>query len=321
MSARVPIHELCIGVIFGGPSGERRVSIESGRNIARALQTAGCRIRRLLIYDADDAARQIDATPLDLAFLALHGEFGEDGGIQRLLDERGIPYTGSDAEVSRLCMDKASTKTVLRAHRLPVCEDLLLNGPDARSDAFFALAHFGLPLVVKPNSAGSSLGVSIVRSNDQFRPALNRAFSECRQVLIEPYIAGRELTVALVDGAPLPVVEVVSKSGFYDYEAKYEDDATEYHCPAKLSLRDTLRVHQLAARAWNALGCRDVGRLDMILPAPGADPMIIEMNTIPGCTSHSLLPKAAAAAGISFPTLCCQLAAATWQRARKRMAS
>jgi D-alanine-D-alanine ligase len=294
-----------IGVIYGGPSVERPVSLESGEAVAAGLETlGGYDVVRLNVADAEDTAAQLDRQALDAAFIALHGEFGEDGGVQTLLEERAIPYTGSEADSSHLCIDKSRTKRVAHAAGLPTPDWIDAGREDPRQQTRQDAEAIGYPLVVKPNKAGSSLGISIVNEPAQLDAALDLAFALDESVLMEAFIEGSELTVSILGGRALPVIQVSSRRAFYDYKAKYLDSTTRYQCPAPLAPHVYRSVGCIAELAFQRLHCRDLARIDFMLPHGGQLPYLIEANTIPGFTSHSLLPKAAWAAGKNFPELC-----------------
>ncbi len=290
-----------VAVLMGGFGGEREVSLKSGRAVLQGLREAG---HEAIPYDVTDPALPglEDMLP-DAAFVALHGAYGEDGGVQQMLDGMGIPYTGSDAEASRLGMDKLSSKRLFVRHSVPTA-DYFVVGPrdDLRTAAGNAQA-FGYPFVCKPACSGSSLGISIVRSPRQLREALGAARAEGDSVLVERYVRGREFTIGVLDGEALPMVELVVGREFFDYEAKYEDASTDYVTPVSLLHTVYRRATDAAVRAYNALGCRHVARVDLLY---GYDNglYVLEVNTIPGFTPRSLLPMAAAEAGIPFAQLC-----------------
>lgn len=297
-----------IAVLCGGPGVERDVSLQSGACVTEALLAAGLHAEKHVVSGDPGDIVNLDA---DLAFLALHGEFGEDGTVQRLLEERGLPYTGSDPATSALAMDKHAAKRVFAKHDIPTPAGVLLRMGDtpARCVEEAGLAY---PVVVKPNSRGSSVGVQIVRAPDSLAEAVAAARAIDDAVLVETFLAAREMTVGLLGGTMLPVVELRTGREFYDFEAKYLSDATEYICPAPLDAGEAERIKEVAKRAVDALGIRDMGRVDILLA--GDVPYVLEINTIPGMTSHSLLPKAGAAAGWSFPELCRRIAELAWTR-------
>ncbi len=303
------------GVIYGGPSGERAVSMQSGAAIASALEQGGHRVMRLPVANAADAARKLDRAAIDVAFIALHGTFGEDGGIQTLLQERALPYTGCGVSASRLCMDKAETKRTLASLGLPTPPWAVVTSIHTQDHVHDEAERLGYPVVVKPNRSGSSLGVSIVTAPARLTAALAKAFRHDTTALIEAAVTGSELTVGILDGNPLPVVQIVSDRSFFDYDAKYRDQHTRYLCPAPLDRATREAARGIAEMIFQLLQCRDLARIDMLLPAGSRLPQVIDVNTIPGFTDHSLFPKAAQAAGIGFTDLCRRIAAAALARA------
>ena len=300
-----------IAVLMGGVSNERPISFKSGAAVAAALSEAGHQV--IPVDITARSLRPIETVAPDLAFNALHGEFGEDGQIQALLEQRGIPYTGSGPEASRMGMDKVASKRAFVCHAVPTADYVLLEGATRPSRGADLASQLGYPLVCKPACGGSSLGVSIVRSASQLAVAVELAAqaepaSADRRVILERYVHGREFTVGILDGLPLPVVEICSRRGFFDYEAKYNDERTEYVVP--VSLQETLyrNTQEAAVGAYRALGCRHLARVDMIYGFDGRL-NVLEVNTIPGFTPRSLLPMAARYAGIEFGDLCGRMVA------------
>jgi len=288
-------------VLMGGIGGEREVSLNSGRAVAAALGKAG---HEVIPYEVDepDLAGLKRHRP-DAVFVALHGPFGEDGGAQQMLEEMGLPYTGSGPRASGFGMNKLASKRLFVRHAVPTA-DYLTVGPERDATAFAEqAAAFGYPLVCKPVAGGSSLGVSIVRRAAQLPHALHEARRHGDTVLVERYVRGRELTVGILDGRPLPIIELIVQNEFFDYKAKYEDGATRYITPVALLPTLYRKATDAAVRAYRALGCRHVARVDMLYGYDGTL-TVLEVNTIPGFTPRSLLPKAAAEAGIQFPELC-----------------
>ena len=281
---------LNIGVFRGGVSAEREVSLESGAAVVKALRSRGYRVTDVDIRsDEDEYIRQvIDGHGIDLVFIALHGEFGEDGQLQRILDDMKIPYTGSGPEASAAAMDKRETHRILEAAGI-------------RMPAVYTPDTIQFPAVVKPPASGSSVGVRVVNSQGELDAAVGA--NNHSPLLIEQYIKGRELTVGILDSKPLPVVEIVAAHGFYDYASKYEDNRTRFIVPAEMDSGVYDMVQDTAKRVFEALGCRHLGRVDILLDA-GNTPWVLELNSIPGFTSHSLLPLAARNAGLSFEDLC-----------------
>jgi len=303
-----------IAVLYGGVSEERQVSLSSGKAVAGALGSRGHRVILVDIQDRD--ASDLDYLDVDVAFIALHGEFGEDGQIQELLDRMGVPYTGSGPEASRIAMDKVETKRLLMAHEVPTPAFREI-GEGYDPDGARAWAEeLGLPVVVKPATQGSSIGVTIVSDIDELRPALESALKFGPRAIIEKYITGREITVGLYNDHALPLIELRPSREFYDYVAKYEDHGTRYIIDTDLPVSLQLAAQDIAEATHDALGCSFFSRVDMIV-GPEGQPMVLEANTIPGFTPRSLLPKAARAVGIEFPELCEAIVVAAYRRSVK----
>jgi D-alanine--D-alanine ligase len=309
-----PTHrDLKVGVLMGGTSTEREVSFKSGAAIATALEQVGFNVVRVEL-NADElpaATRQCQ-----VVFPALHGGFGENGGIQQLLEDARLPYVGSDPATSRTIMDKEATKVVLRRAKLPVARGGVVTSVSAALPA-----GLSLPVIVKPNCGGSSVGLTLVQALDQWPDALRKVFQHEPGALVEEYLTGPELTVGLVDGEPLPPVEIVPPAKIYDYDAKYTyaQGKTEYFCPPKsLTPAQSDELMELGRRAYRALSVRDLVRVDLMLDTPGGKPRILEANSIPGFTGTSLLPKSAKQAGISFEQLCTHLVLTALVRGAKR---
>ncbi len=308
---------LTISVVMGGPSAEHDISLKSGHGIAAALRQRGYRVEDVTIPNdltfaqATAYARLalVEGTP-DVAFVALHGSFGEDGTIQRLCEELGVCYTGSDSGASALGLDKIASRRRFEHYRLqvPPWRVITPRGPMAR-----ALGELQLPVVVKPSNQGSSIGVSIVTRADELPRAIAEAGRYDSHVLLEAYIRGRELTVGIVGEEALPVIEIQPATPFFDFTAKYTPGQTIYIVPAKLPEAIAARVQTAALRAHRALGCRDFSRVDLILNQQ-QEPVILEVNTIPGFTATSLLPKAAACVGMSYDALCERLVQMAYAR-------
>lgn len=304
-----------IGVLMGGCSSEREISLRSGAAILEALRQSGCRVSQVEIFSADeDAVRQtVRQSQLDVAFIALHGKFGEDGTLQGILEAMGVPYTGSGPEASRLAMNKATTQSVLRRQGLPVPEYRIIRR-DSPGRAGDLVRGLRFPVVVKPSCEGSSIGISICQVPERLGEAVERAWAFGPEVIVEEFISGRELTVGILGGEALPVIEIRAPQPFFDFTAKYQKGMTEYLVPAPLEPAVASSVQDAAWKAFNVVGCRDMGRIDVMLDA-GQRPFILEINTIPGFTATSLLPKAAAQAGYPFPQLCLKIVAMAVQRA------
>lgn len=281
-----------IGVLMGGLSEEREISLKTGTAILKALGDKGYKAIGI------DAGRDIPGVLLkkkiDIAFIALHGRYGEDGCMQGLLEVMGIPYTGSGVKASALAMDKAAAKKVMLYHGVSTPASCIYEeGVKSKVKA---------PLVVKPACQGSAIGVSIVRKEAGLKAALKEAAKFNGPVLIEKYIKGRELTVSILDGRVLPIIEIRPKEGFYDYTAKYTKGMTEFVVPAPIAKTAEKKVAKEALKAFEALGCSGAARVDVILDARGT-PFVLEVNTIPGMTELSLFPRAAEAAGLDYPAL------------------
>ncbi|MDO3378832.1 D-alanine--D-alanine ligase [Geoalkalibacter halelectricus] len=286
-----------IGVLMGGLSGEREVSLRTGAAVLKALQQKGYRCTAI---DAGrDLAGQLRDSGIEVAFIALHGRYGEDGTVQGLLELMGIPYTGSGVLASSLAMDKIVTKKLLIHHDLPTPGFETYRRGEDLERLVARCRHY--PLVVKPAREGSTLGISIVGDGDALRQGIVEALRFDDQLLIEEYIAGRELTVAVLDGEALPIIEIEVEGGFYDFGAKYGSGKTRYLLPAPLEPALYQRMQEVAVAACAALGCCGAARVDF--RAKEREFYCLEVNTIPGMTETSLLPKAAQAAGMDFAEL------------------
>jgi D-alanine-D-alanine ligase len=280
-----------VGVLMGGPSSEREVSLRSGAAIARGLRQAGYDVT-----EVDVKSALLTLPPgLEAVFVALHGEFGEDGQIQELLRSKKIPYTGSGPESSRAAFDKLLSKQIFNNHDIPTPAYEILRKGDVRK--------LPLPVVVKPIRQGSSLGVFCVFEEKDWADALAKALVYDGEVLVESYISGHELTISIVGDDVLPVVEIKAPGGFYDYRAKYTKGLTEYIVPAQIPADRAEACQKLAWKTFKALNCEGMGRVDIRMQEDGAL-YVLELNNIPGFTETSLMPKAAQAAGLSFSELC-----------------
>ena len=292
-----------IAVLMGGTSNEREVSLESGSNVVKALESLG--LFEVIPFRLDSDS--LDGLPaVDAAFLALHGGWGENGGVQAALDALCIPYTGPDSKASKIAMDKIATKRALDAAGVP-------NAPWAIvTDESLAVSPIGYPCVVKPPRDGSSVGIAKVSSQNEWSKALREAIRIDREnentagsgeALVEKFIAGREMTVGILNGTPLPVVEIVAPGGWYGYEEKYLSNETRYPFPKDDFLPE---VREMAVAAYNAVGCRGVTRVDFRIDCDNK-PYVLELNTLPGMTAHSLVPKACAEIGLDFPHMCLEI--------------
>ncbi|TAL00359.1 MAG: D-alanine--D-alanine ligase [Verrucomicrobia bacterium] len=285
---------LNITVMLGGPSAERDVSLRSGESVAKALRARGHAVTEL---DPQKPGWKLPAKT-DVVFLALHGTYGEDGTVQAELEKLGVPYTGCDAEASRLAFDKVLTKQACVAAKVPTARFTVIETANTSWPR-----GWNPPLVLKPVRQGSSVGLQFVERVADWSNALAESLRYDSQVLVEERISGRECTVGILDGVALPLVEVRPKNGAYDYRNKYTAGATEYFCPAEFDAATTKRIQDAALGAFAAIGGRDYSRVDVMVRATG-EPVVLEVNTLPGMTETSLLPKAAAAAGIGFEDLC-----------------
>ena len=283
-----------IGVLMGGLSAEREVSLNSGAAVLKALTAQG--YRAVGIDVGRDLAQTLTAQGIELAFIALHGRFGEDGSVQGLLELMGIPYTGSGVMASALAINKIFSKTIFRSAGLTVAPYQIL-----RRGEQLALSH-PLPVVVKPSQEGSSVGVSIVKEQGQMEAAVAEAFKYDTEILIERFIDGREVQVGILDGKALGAIEIVPKNEFYDFEAKYTAGMAEHILPARLPAAIYADVLKAGEKAHVALNCDCYSRVDFLVTSAG-ECYILEVNTIPGMTDLSLLPEIAGGAGIGFAEL------------------
>lgn len=298
-------HRPYVAVLSGGLSLEREVSLRSGSRVADALTDRGYQVARLDV-DAELVGRLTEGA-FDVAFLALHGAVGEDGTIQSILELLELPYSGPDALASTLAWEKPIAKGLYRRAGLPTPDDVTLSATAFRDIGVSAAVEriadeIGLPLVVKPATGGSSLGITIVQGLDEIPGAIVSALSYANAVLIERHVEGTEVAVSVLDGEPLPAVEIQPKEGAYDFSARYTAGATEFHVPARLDEAVLGRCAEVAVAAYAAIGGRHVSRADLIVDAEGI-PWLLELDTCPGLTETSLLPMAALAAGMEFADL------------------
>lgn len=309
MNTELQTNKLKIAVLCGGIGSERDVSLMSGKMIYEALKYSGSNVIQSDI--TPDDMRILDDTSIDVFFLALHGRFGEDGQLQKIMEDRRLCFTGSGSESSRNSFNKLLTKQVCFHAGLPVARHLIIEADDQEQELAEKLEKLSDKYVVKPLTQGSSVGVEITRDPKEAAAKAIQCFRTYGDGMVEQFIAGKEITVGIVNGQPLPILEIRSKAAFYDYHSKYIDNATEY-------LFDTIddpelveRIQKIAVICFNELECRHLGRIDFILTADGI-PYILEINTLPGFTSHSLLPMAAQKAGIPAPMLCRRIIEAAW---------
>jgi len=300
----MPLTTARIGVLLGGQSAEREISLKTGRAVHRALLRLG--------YDAVpidvDALflQQLRDKKVEFAFVALHGPGGEDGTIQGLLEMVGIPYTGSGVRASAIAMHKVTAKDLLDYHGIRVPPGTVVRSGHRGKASRVPPAGLKWPVVVKPAAQGSTFGVSIVRQASEWQAALRHAHKYDQEAVVEAYIAGREITVSVLGGSSeplaLPAIEIQAPGGFFDYAAKYEKGRTTYLCPAPLPAKVSRLVEDLAVRTYQLLGCQGAARVDFRVTERGR-PFVLEINTVPGMTETSLLPMAAAKAGIAYDSL------------------
>lgn len=311
MSANTPIDIKAlgkVGVLFGGRSAEREISLISGNGVLQALKSKG--VDAHAFDPAERSLAELAAEKFDRVFIALHGRYGEDGSLQGALEQLGIPYTGSGVMASSVGMDKITTKIVWLAHGVPTPKYAVI-GDNADLDK--VVAELGLPLIVKPPLEGSTIGITKVTRAEEFKAAVDLARTYDKVVLAEQFIQGREFSVPVLGAGAgaraLPIIEIVAPEGNYDYQNKYFKDDTKYYCPAPLDEQTTRTIQAHVENAYRALGCEGWGRIDVLLRASDNAPFLLEVNTSPGMTSHSLVPMAARAEGTSYEDLCVQILA------------
>ena len=291
-------------LLMGGVSSERDVSLMSGEGVLKALQSKGVNVTT---FDPKtDSLAKLEEGRFDRAFIALHGRLGEDGTIQGVLNYLNLPYTGPGVTASAVSIDKETTKTLWREAGIPVPRGVLLHPASDDAALRAAIADLGATgLVVKPARDGSSIGVTKLNDPtvEALRAALDFAGSRCEDILVEEYIRGREFTVAIVDGKVLPIIEIKAPEGDYDFQNKYFGNAVSYDCPAKLSEAETATVADVCEKAFAALGARGWSRID-VMQRPDGSFALLEINTSPGMTPHSLVPMAARAVGLDYADLC-----------------
>ncbi len=286
-----------VAVLMGGPGAERDVSLATGRGVAKALRSFVPEVTEVDVRDENFPL----ADGVELAFIALHGTFGEDGQVQRILERRGVAYTGEGVEESERAFDKISTKERFRDRNVPT--------PEWEVVAAGVRPTMPIPFVLKAPRQGSTVGIYIIKSADQVDQAVKEAAAYDRRILVEKFVPGRELTVGILGDLALPIIEIIPKGGFYDFTNKYPflnpqaGGSAEHICPAALSEDATREIQELALQAHRALDLQVYSRVDVLLPPEGA-PTVLEVNTIPGMTEASLLPEAAGVAGISYIELC-----------------
>ncbi|MFH1784710.1 MAG: D-alanine--D-alanine ligase [bacterium] len=296
-----------IGVLMGGFSSERKISLQTGKAVAQALREEGFRVKEIDLR-RKNISDILTGKNIYIAFIALHGEYGEDGTIQGLLEMAGIPYTGSGVLASALAMDKVKAKEMFSFHSVATPDWVVLHrgeeGNRVRADK--AIKKLGFPLVVKPSQQGSTVGITILRSRSGMSKALSGAFKYSKDVILEKYISGMEITVGILDNTPLPVMEIVPMNSFYDFSAKYKKGISEHVIPARLPDSLRLNAQKTALKAHQVLGCSGATRVDLRVEKKGTrytGLYVLEVNTIPGMTRISLLPEAALSVGMSFNQL------------------
>ena len=296
-----------IGVLMGGYSSEREISLKSGHAIFTALKDAGCQVSSLdITFDREEEISDlIKKANMDVAFIALHGQLGEDGTIQSILEKLQIPYPGSGVAASRLAINKVKTQNVLKSKNIPIAEHLVFNRA-AVVDLNKILESLSLPVIIKPSGEGSSIGITVVQEKKYLEVAIQEAFRYGNEVLVERFIKGKELTVGILDEKPLTVIEICHQNNFFDFTSKYKSGITQYIIPAPLKEETLRKIQRIALTAHQTLGCENFSRVDMMLDEH-SNLYVLEVNTIPGFTSTSLLPKAALAQGIDFTQLCLKL--------------
>lgn len=294
-----------IGVLCGGVSSERDISLKSGRAIYDAFVKQGFDVEEIDVQSEDEPVviAALRRASIDVAFIAMHGRFGEDGKLQAILEKMEMPYVGSDSLASAFAMDKITSRKIFEEHNIPVPPYRVC---DRNVNADFFSGDLKFPFVVKPCAQGSSIGISLVRSPQEIQHALSAAFCYDKRIIIEDYIKGKELTVGILDSTALEPIEIAPKGHFFDFQAKYNTGMTDYLLPASIAPNLSEKVKALSLRAHRALGCRHFSRVDVLLDEQN-NPFVLEVNTIPGFTATSLLPKAARYRGITFPKLCLTL--------------
>ena len=297
--------KLDITLLCGGISAEREVSLMTGTQIAEALRTVGHRVWQSDI--APDNLAALDRRPCDLIFPALHGTFGEDGQLQHILEQRGVPFVGSGEAASRLGMDKAACKSCLLEHGVPTANWQVVYAHKLK-ESWTAATGVGYPCVIKPISEGSSVGCKVCLTLEQARAHLRETLPKFGAMLVEQFVDGYELTVGILDGKTLPVIWIKPATAFYDYEAKYTREDTQYIFDVPLPAPVLEAVRRAAEDTHRFVGCRHLSRVDVMVDKRSHDVSVLEVNTMPGFTTHSLVPKAAARAGIPFTELCDRLA-------------
>ncbi len=320
-------NRITVGLLAGGISEERKVSLETGKSVYSALLQLGYKVKLIdpafgmnqISSDKEFFTRQTSKSSgqtfletfnaknfsgIDVVYNAMHGPLAEDGVTQTLLDLLGLKYVGADASASAIGMDKWLSKILFDKAGVKTPKGLLVtrNNYSEKDAKYFIEQNLSVPFIVKPNNQGSTIGLTLCKDITLLNDAVEKAFSVSDKVLIEEFVPGRELTAAVINGKAFPVLEIVPKSGLYDFEAKYESDDTDFIVPAEIKSRDAVTIQEWAVKAFEAIGCRDYGRVDFKL-TENDEIFCLEINTLPGMTNHSLVPKMAQAAGIGFNEL------------------
>lgn len=295
-------------VLYGGDTAEREVSLRTGRGIMEALWAKGYDVVGIDFRPTRECLARLVQLQADVVYIALHGRYGEDGRLQGFLDLLGVPYVGSGVLASALAMDKARTKTLARQAGIRVAPDRVIRREELDRVTPAALAHeLGLPLVIKPNREGSTVGLTVAQREEEIGSGLEQAARYDDTILVETFVPGVEVTVGVLgDEQPvaLPVIEIVPRKNFYyDYESKYAPGGSEHIIPARITPEAERKVREWAVEAYRLLGCQNYARVDFIVPKDGSDPVLLEVNTLPGMTETSLFPDAARAYGLSYPDM------------------
>jgi D-alanine-D-alanine ligase len=299
-----------VGVLFGGRSAEREVSLMSGKGVLAALQSKG--VDAHPFDPAERSLAELAAEKFDRVFIALHGSYGEDGTLQGALEQLGIPYTGPGVMASAIAMDKVMTKRICLSHDVQTPKFTVLDSVNTSADQLQTIAkEFGLPLMLKAPHEGSTIGIVKVEELNGMQTGFDLCAKYDRVVLVEQFVKGRELTVPVIgsgrNARALPIVEIRAPQGNYDYQHKYFSDDTQYLCPAPLDEAFTKRIQALAVNAFNAVGCTGWSRVDFMIRESDNEPFLLEINTSPGMTSHSLVPMSAKVAGTDYEDLCVEI--------------
>ena len=305
-----------VAVLTGGISRERDISFQSGQMVAGAIAEAGLEV---ISFDIrPDNLSILDDPSIDVFFPALHGQFGEDGQLQEILEEKGLCYTGSGPQASRIAIDKTACKETIKQTDIALPRDFAVCDNDDIASLAGKILSLGEKFVVKPITDGSSFGVQILQGVNDAACAALETYEQFGNCMIEEFIPGREITIGILDGQALPIIEIRSKTGFYDYDAKYVSDSTEYLFDTIKDANLVSEINKMALKCFDMIGCRHWGRVDMILSDAGV-PYFLEINTLPGFTTHSLVPMAANKAGLSNSRLCLRIIEAAMKISEKKV--